>query len=40
MIYVPNTIADGRYLLDIQIAAFHNDASPSNPVLYEILSEQ
>jgi kynurenine formamidase len=36
LIYVPNEVADGRYILEIQLAAFHNDASPSRPVLYRI----
>ncbi len=35
-IYVPNEIHDGTYLLNIQIAPFENDASPSKPVLYKI----
>ncbi len=35
-IYVPNNIADGTYLLNLQIASFENDASPSKPVLYQI----
>ncbi len=34
MIYVPDDIPDGRYLLDIQIAPFAADAAPSRPVLY------
>ena len=38
MIYVPDTIADGDYLLNIMIAAFGNDASPSKPVLYPLLA--
>ena len=33
-IYVPNEVADGMYLLNMQIAPFENDASPSKPVLY------
>ncbi len=37
MIYVENTIEDGLYLLNLQIASFENDASPSKPVLYKIL---
>ena len=37
MIYVPNEIRDGEYLLNIMIAPFGNDASPSKPVLYPIL---
>lgn len=36
MIYVRNTIEDGKYILNLQIAAFENDASPSKPVLYKI----
>ncbi len=36
MIYVPNTVYDGTYLLNIQIASFENDASPSKPVLYQM----
>ena len=34
MIYVPDEIADGSYLLNLQMASFENDASPSKPVLY------
>ncbi|MFC5682474.1 cyclase family protein [Flavobacterium sp. MAHUQ-51] len=36
MIYVPDAIKDGSYLLNLQIASFENDASPSKPVLYKI----
>ncbi|MFN8325464.1 cyclase family protein [Flavobacterium sp.] len=36
MIFVPNEIPDGYYLLNIQIASFENDASPSKPVLYSL----
>jgi len=36
LIFVPDNIADGSYLLNIQIASFENDASPSKPVLYRI----
>lgn len=35
-IYVPNTVEDGTYFLNIQMAPFQNDASPSRPVLYRI----
>jgi arylformamidase len=35
-IYVPNEVIDGTYLLNLQIAPFENDASPSKPVLYKI----
>lgn len=36
-IYVPNRIVDGSYLLNLQIAPFENDATPSKPVLYELM---
>lgn len=36
MIFVPGTVGDGRYLLNLQIAPFSADASPSRPVLYRI----
>lgn len=36
LIYVPSAIADGEYLLNLQIASFENDASPSKPVLYRL----
>lgn len=37
MIYVPNVVKDGEYFLNLQIASFENDASPSKPVLFEYL---
>ena len=37
-IYVSNKIKDGSYLLNLQIAPFRNDASPSKPVLYELIA--
>jgi len=36
LIYVPNEIKDGFYLLNIGIASFEIDVSPSKPVLYEL----
>jgi arylformamidase len=36
LIYVPNTIKDDFYLLNIQIASFEMDASPSKPVLFAL----
>ena len=36
MIYVPNSIEDGKYILNLLIAPFQNDASPSKPVLYKL----
>jgi kynurenine formamidase len=35
-IYVPNTVKDGEYLLNLMIAPFENDATPSKRILYEI----
>lgn len=37
LIYVDNQIQDGSYLLNLQIASFENDASPSKPILYKII---
>ena len=34
LIYVPDTIKDGNYLLQIQIPNISCDAAPSRPVLY------
>jgi arylformamidase len=39
MIYVPDEIADGEYLLNLQIAPFVSDASPSRPLIFKILSD-
>ncbi len=36
MIFVKDEIQDGSYILNIQIASFENDASPSKPILYQI----
>jgi kynurenine formamidase len=36
LIYVEDSVSDGTYLLNLQIASFENDASPSKPVLYAI----
>ena len=37
LIYVPNAVEDGEYLLNLMIAPFENDATPSKPVLYKIM---
>jgi arylformamidase len=34
LIYVPNEIEDGEYLLNLQIAPFQADASPSRPIIF------
>ena len=33
LVYVPNKIEDGDYILNLQVASFENDAAPSRPVL-------
>ena len=36
-IYVPTSILDGYYMLNLQIASFENDATPSKPILYKFI---
>ncbi|GAA3971593.1 cyclase family protein [Hymenobacter antarcticus] len=36
LIFVPDEVADGLYLLNIQITSLELDASPSKPVLYAL----
>ena len=36
MIFVEDAIQDGSYILNLQIASFENDASPSKPILFKI----
>ncbi|WP_047788571.1 cyclase family protein [Tenacibaculum mesophilum] len=36
-IYVSNKIKDGTYFLNLMVAPFENDATPSKPTLYEII---
>lgn len=36
LIYVPETIDDGEYTLNLQIAPFQSDASPSRPILFKM----
>lgn len=36
MIYVPDDIPDGEYLLELQTVPFVNDAAPSRPLLYKL----
>lgn len=38
-IYVPNSVEDGYYLLNLQVAPFENDASPSKPILFKPLNK-
>ena len=39
MIYAADNVADGYYVLDLQIPAFMSDAAPSRPVLYPLESK-
>ncbi|MGD9842660.1 MAG: cyclase family protein [Steroidobacteraceae bacterium] len=38
LIYVPEQIVDGAYLLSLQVAPFVADAAPSRPLLYRLLT--
>ena len=40
MIFVPNEVHDGDYLLELQLPRFMNDAAPSRPVLYALLPHE
>jgi kynurenine formamidase len=37
LIYVPNELQDGWYLLDLQVAPFEADAAPSRPFLFPVI---
>lgn len=37
LIFIKNSIPDGKYLLNIQITALEMDASPSKPILYQVI---
>ncbi|MDX1651220.1 MAG: cyclase family protein [Brumimicrobium sp.] len=36
LVYIPDTVSDGEYLLNLQVASFENDAAPSRPVLFKV----
>lgn len=38
MIHVPSAVPDGEYLLELQLPHLMNDAAPSRPVVYALLS--
>jgi len=40
LIYVPESVKDGLYMLNLQITALENDASPSKPLLFELNPQQ
>lgn len=39
LIYVPNEISDGNYILNLQVSNFANDAAPSRPMLFDLVEE-
>lgn len=39
MVYIPDVVKDGLYLLNLQIVSFENDASPSKPILYFVIPD-
>lgn len=36
MVFIPDHIEDGTYLLNMQVAPFPMDAAPSNPIIYPL----
>ena len=40
LIFVPNTVPDGIYLLNLQVTSLVLDASPSKPVLYQLHAKE
>ncbi|MCS6904760.1 MAG: cyclase family protein [Bacteroidia bacterium] len=36
MIYVPENVPDGLYLLNLQVAPFLSDAAPANPIIFTL----
>jgi kynurenine formamidase len=36
LVYVPDELNDGLYLLNLQISPFENDAAPSKPLLFKL----
>lgn len=39
LIYVPDTVEDGIYFLNLQIASFELDAAPAKPVLFKLIAQ-
>lgn len=36
LIYVPEDVPDGEYLLNLQVAPFNSDAAPSRPIIFPL----
>lgn len=39
LVFVPDLIKDGLYFMNLQVAAFVNDAAPSRPLLFELINQ-
>lgn len=39
MIYIPNEVKDGLYMMNLQVSPFMSDAAPSRPLLFNIEHE-
>lgn len=39
-VFIPNEIQDGMYLMNLQVAPFENDASPSRPILHKMTAKK
>lgn len=37
MVFIPDAVEDGIYILNLQVANFENDAAPSRPILFEVI---
>jgi hypothetical protein len=37
--FVPDSVADGAYLLELQVPALSGDAVPSRPLLYAVADD-
>lgn len=35
-VFIPDSVSDGLYLLNLQVAPFENDAAPSRPLLFPV----
>ena len=38
LVFIDSEVADGLYILNLQIASFENDASPSKPIIYKVIN--
>jgi kynurenine formamidase len=36
LVYIPDEVEDGLYVVDLQVAPFKSDAAPSRPILYPV----